>query len=115
MKSRKDLKNKYKQRRFKLGVFQIRNTVNNKILVDGSTDLATIWNRQKFQLKSGLHPNHLLQSEWNEFGEEAFVFEILTELKQEDEKRDYRHELKELKEIFIEYLRPFDQNGYNIK
>ena len=42
---KKDLKQDYKQMKFRMGVFQIRNTLNNKIFVDSSMDLVAIWNR----------------------------------------------------------------------
>jgi hypothetical protein len=116
MKSKKELKDSYKQLKFKIGVFQIRNTTNNKIYIDSSTDLVAIWNREKFQLKLGSHPNAELQKEWNEFGEEKFVYEILSEVKQEDDETiDYRKEVKQLARMFIDELQPFNEKGYNIK
>jgi len=116
MKSKKELKESYKEMKFKIGVFQIRNIVNNKIYVESSVDLVAIWNRYKFQLKNGLHPNTYLQKEFSEFGEKKFIFEILSEIKQDDTKNtDYRKEVKQLETMFIEELQPFDENGYNIK
>jgi group I intron endonuclease len=118
MKSKKEIKDNYKQLKFKIGVFQIRNTVNNKIYIESSTDLVAAWNRHKFQLKFGTHPNIELQKEWNEFGEEKFVYEILSvsEIKQDDvEKTDYRNDAKQLEKMFIEELQPFNDKGYNIK
>mgnify|MGYP002383887052 CR=1 FL=1 len=47
--TQKELKEKYKQMKFPMGVFQIRNTVNGKIFVDSSTNLPAIWNRHKTQ------------------------------------------------------------------
>lgn len=116
MKSKKEIKDKYKEMKFKIGVFQLRNIDNHKIYVESSTDLVAIWNRHRFQLKNGLHPNIYLQKEWSEFGEKKFIFEILSEIKQDDAKTtDYRKEVKQLETMFIEELQPFDDNGYNIK
>lgn len=42
--------------KFNVGVFRIRNIINNKIYVENSTGLIAIWNRHKFQLNNGLHP-----------------------------------------------------------
>ena len=67
MKSKKEVKDSYKGMKFQIGVFQIRNTVNNKIYIESSTHLIAIWNRHKFQLNSWLHPNKNLQKEWTEF------------------------------------------------
>ena len=115
MKSKKELKDSYKDKKFKIGVFQIKNTINNKIYIESSTDLVAIWNRSRFQLNNGLHPNLVLQNEWNEFGQESFAYEILSEIKQEDNKTIdyYRKEAKELEKMFIEHLKPFGVNGYN--
>ncbi len=116
MKTRKELKEEYKQKKFRIGVFQIRNTVNNKLFIDSSTDLVAIWNRQRMELNFGSHPNLALQKEWKEFGEEKFVYEIVDELKQtDDETKDYKKDLKAFKEMYLEKLQPFDDKGYNRK
>lgn len=116
MNSRKDMKEAYKNRKIRAGVYQIRNKVNNKIYVGSSNDLVAIWNRNEFQLKGGLHTNKELQKDWGEFGEENFVYEILAELKQSDEEpRDYKKEAEELELLYIEELQPFGDKGYNIK
>ena len=116
MKSKKELKNIYKEMKFKMGVFQIRNAVNGKIYVEGSTDLDAIWNRHKFQLKMDSHPNVELQEDWRDFGEENFSYEILSEIKQDDTKTiDYRREIMQLEKMFIEELQPFYDKGYNIR
>ena len=70
MKTRKELKEAYKQRKSKMGVFQIKNNTNGKIFIGSSIDLDAMWNRQKMQLQFGNHPNKALQKEWKEFGEE---------------------------------------------
>ena len=114
MKTKKELKEEYKQMKFRMGMFQIRNTVNNKIFIESSTDLVAIWNRQKMELNFGSHPNADLQKDWKELGEDKFRYEILSELKQtETEKVDYKKEVKLLEEMIIEELKPFDDKGYN--
>lgn len=117
MKTKKELKNIYKEMKFKIGVFQIRNTVNQKIFVGSSTDLDAIWNRIRSELKFGNYPNIDLQKDWNSFGEENFVFEILSEIKQEDNVQtvNYRKESKQLEKMFIEELKPYGDKGYNLK
>jgi hypothetical protein len=115
MKSKKELKDSYKEMKFKIGVFQIRNTVNHKIYIESSTDLVAIWNRHRFQLNNGLHPNINLQKEWDEFGQNSFTYEILSEIKQDDKKTldYYRKEAIQLETMFIEDLQPFGDKGYN--
>ena len=114
MKPQKELKNEYKMKKFRIGVFQIRNVVNGKIYVESSPNLDAIWNRHRVELNFGNHRNEVLQKEWNEFGPENFRFEILSEIQQnENEQTDYNKEAKQLAEMFIEDLRPFGEKGYN--
>ncbi len=105
MKTRKDIKEEYKQIKFQMGVFQIRNISNNKIYIDNSIDILSTWNRHKFELKLGNHKNQELQNDWNEKGEDNFVFEILMELKLDDKKEvNYAKELKLLQHNQIGYI-----------
>ena len=114
MNSQKTLKEKYKQRKVRIGVFQIRNTINGKIYVASSLNLDAIWNRNKMELNFGNHRNSTLQSEWKEYEEENFRYEILGEIEQkEGDTIDYNKEVKTLEGMFIEELKPFDNNGYN--
>lgn len=103
MKSKKELKEEYKQMKFPMGVFQIRNIRNHMILIDHSADMESKWNRHKMELKFGNHRNKGLQKDWNAYGEENFVFEVLSELKpSENENINYKKELKALQDIVIE-------------
>lgn len=114
MKSRKELKDSYKQMKFRIGVFQIRNLVNGKIYVDSSVNLDAVWNRNRVQLKFGSHPNEELQKDWTETGEEHFQFEVLSELEQKEEDRvEYNKEVKQLEKMFLEELQPYGDKGYN--
>ncbi len=115
--NKKELKEEYKSIKPRIGVFQIRNTANGKIYIEGSTNLDKIWNRHRAQLNFGGHPNTTLQQEWKTFGENSFVFEVLDELNLPDEATDddARKELKLLESMFIEELQPFGDKGYNRK
>lgn len=114
MKTKKELKEEYSQKQFRMGVFQVRNMVNGKIFVGSSVNLEAIWNRHKSELKLNGHRNEKLQKEWNEFGEQNFVYEIISEIvPKEGERTDYNREVKKLEEMFIEELLPFGEKGYN--
>src|SRR5262245_36422033 len=110
----KELKKEYKLNHPPMGVFQIRNIVNDKVLVSAALNLPGIFNRYKLQLKAGDHPNAALQAEWNEFGAESFVFEILDELTPR-EGRDNREEVTLLEELWLEKSQPYGDRGYNKK
>lgn len=114
MKTKKELKEQYKQMKFPAGVFQVRNTTNNKIFVEGSVILDAIWNRHRVQLNFGNHPNEELQKDWKELGESHFKFEIPDTIDPEKEEIKYPgKEVKSLEAIYIEELRPFGEKGYN--
>lgn len=113
---KKKLKEEYKQKGDPMGVYQIRNTVNDKVLIGASLNLTGILNRHKFGLQMGNHQNRTLQAEWNEFGAESFAFEILDELTPtEAPGRDYREDLASLEELWLEKLQPYGDRGYNEK
>jgi len=111
---KKELKREYKLNHRPMGVYQIRNIVNEKVLIGSSLNLPGIFNRHKSQLKMGNHPNRALQAEWNEFGDESFAFEILDELTPK-EGRDHREELTFLEELWLENSQPYGDRGYNEK
>ena len=105
MKTKRELKEAYKQTVFPKGVFQIKNIKNNKVLIDHSIDMESKWNRHKIELKFGNHRNRSFQKDWNEYGEENFVFSVLSELKiREEENVNYNKELKTLHDMVIEAL-----------
>lgn len=115
MKSRKDMIREYQQRDVSAGVFQIKNTVNGKILLGSSLNLDGPLNAHKFMLKINGHRNIELQKEWNEYGPDAFVFEILEEVKVSDDPGfNFKDELTLLEQIWLEELQSFGERGYNI-
>jgi hypothetical protein len=114
MNRKKELKREYQQNPPRMGVLQIRNLVNDKVLVIYSTNLGGIINRHQFQLKAGGYPNRQLQADWNALGPDKFAFEVLDELSPpSDAGRDYRAELESLEDIWLDQLQPYDERGYN--
>ncbi len=78
MKSNKELKAEYKQMKLLLGVFQVENTVNGKVWIEGSANIQSRWNRHQTELKFGSHRNRAFQEDWNTHGSESFVFSIVS-------------------------------------
>jgi hypothetical protein len=113
-KNNKRLKQEYKQNPRPMGVFLIRNMVNEKVFVGVGLDLQGIINRYRFQLTMGSHPNSRLQTDWNEYGSESFAFEIMDQLyPQDDPQSNYREDLSALEDLWLEKLQPYDDRGYN--
>lgn len=99
-----------------MGVFQIRNLINEKVLVGSSMNLPGVFNRFRFTLQMGSHVNKELQADWNEYGPDKFAFEILDELSPvSDPAYDYTADLTHLEDLWLEKLQPYGGNGYNEK
>ena len=114
VKTRKELQRQYKERVKPAGVYQVKNTANGKILLGSSLNLEGPLNRHRFMLKIGSHTNKTLQNDWNELGPDAFVFEILEEVKMKDDPNfNLQDELTLLEMIWLEKLQPVE-NGYNL-
>ena len=113
-KTRKELNREYVERVKPAGIYQVKNTLNGKMLLGSSINLGGPLNRHKFMLKIGGHTNKALQNDWNEFGPDAFVFEILEEVDMKDDPNfNLQDELTLLEMIWLEKLQPVE-NGYNL-
>ncbi len=59
------------------GVYVITNTRDSKRYVGVSADIESRWGGHRSDLRRGKHHSTLMQQAWNEFGEDAFTFEVL--------------------------------------
>jgi len=99
-----------------MGIYQIRNKVNGKILIGSSVNLPAILNRSKAELEMGSYRNRniVLQKEWKQFGPEMFEFQELELLEPADNPTyDPAEDLHVLEDLWIEKLSPFGDKGYN--
>ena len=115
-KSRKEIHRAYKERVKPAGVFMVKNAANGKVLLGSSLNLEGSLNKHRFTLKIGSHINKALQKDWDEYGLDNFVFEILEEVKMEPDNPNFnlKDELTLLEEIWIEKLQPVGERGYNL-
>lgn len=114
MLNKSDIKKNYKQSLQPMGIYQVKNLVNNKILIGWSKNLPGRINRLKFSLKYEAESNKELLEDYKKYGENNFSFEILDVLNPvEDPFYDYTEDLKVLEEMWLEKLRPFGERGYN--
>jgi hypothetical protein len=110
----KTLTREYKQRPLAMGVFLIRNTINDKIFLASGQNLAGIMNRHKFDLLRGGHKNKQLQHDWNELGASKFAFEIVEQLEPPSAGHfDVKEELRVMEDLWLAELKPFGERGYN--
>ena len=97
-----------------MGIYQIKNKANGKMLIGSNVNLPAILNRFKAELKMGSCRNIVLQKEWKQFGPEMFEFKELELLEPADDPAyDPAEDLHVLEELWMEKLSPFGDKGYN--
>ena len=93
------------------GIYSIVNTQNQKIYVgscSSSSGFKRRWTVHKSSLKNNKHYNKHLQSAWNKYGKDAFIFNIL-EILESDES------VSDREQYYINLYGCFNHNiGYNI-
>ena len=91
-----------------MGVYCIRNKTNGKRYVGSSVNIGSRWRGHRYLLRAVKHPNAHLQSAWNLYGEDCFIFEIVV-------RTDTVGDLLSLEGHHCALLNSFDRNfGYNI-
>jgi len=112
--NKSEIRKNYKRTLNIMGVYQVKNLVNGKIFIGSSKNIPARLNRHKFELKFGSENITELQNDYNKFGEEKFLYEILDELKpKEDPEYNYTEDIAVLEQLWIEKLQPFEERGYN--
>ena len=103
---KKELQSQYAEREVVGGVYLIRNTPGNKLLLETATDLGVCKNRFVFARKTGSCVYPKLQKDWAEQGGDQFVFEVLEELKKGETQTqtEFKADIDFLKEIWREKL-----------
>ncbi|MBS1631324.1 MAG: GIY-YIG nuclease family protein [Bacteroidetes bacterium] len=106
MKTKKENKEVFKNTKFRIGIFQIKNKKDNKLFLNTSIDLDRAYNSHKFQLNNWLHPNKALQTDWEKLGSDNFVFIVIDELITDDTMTEMKikSDLKELLEMHRDEL-----------
>ena len=64
------------RKRDKEGIYKITCIKNNRIYIGRSINIDERLKKHKYSLRSGKHINKKLQADFNEYGEEAFIFEV---------------------------------------
>ncbi|MFJ7975632.1 GIY-YIG nuclease family protein [Peribacillus sp. JNUCC 23] len=115
MDRKKELKQLYKETPIEAGIYQIKNSKNEKIFIGSTRNFKTL-NGVKFTLETGTHNNKVLQEEWTQFGNSAFSIDILETLKKKDDPYfNEKEALLELENKWLEHLQPYGERGYNSK
>jgi predicted transcriptional regulator len=113
MKTRSEVKREYKEAPKQAGVFKIENKVNGKVLLGSSLNLHGPLNRYRFELQTGMHHHKELQNDWNQYGPDNFLFEVVETVKRKDDPNfNIEDELTLLEQIWLEKLQPYGEKGY---
>lgn len=62
-----------------VGIYRIKNLLNNKCYYGSSKNIETRWLKHKNELKKGKHINIILQRAWDKYGGDNFSFEVVEE------------------------------------
>jgi hypothetical protein len=104
--TKKELQAQYKEREIIGGVYIIRNTMKNRLLLDAAVDIHGSKSRYEFAIKTGscVHPK--LQNDWLEQKGGQFEFEILDELKKGETQTntEFKADIELMKEMWLEKL-----------
>ncbi|MFA6808305.1 MAG: GIY-YIG nuclease family protein [Eubacteriales bacterium] len=105
---RKEMQAAYKERKIVGGICAIKNTTNGKMVLAAVVDLQVYENRFKFSQVTGSCLDLRLQKDWIKYGSNAFVFEVLEELKKKETQtsKEFNEDIKTLKEIWLEKIAP---------
>lgn len=92
----------------KCGVYKITNIKINKIYIGSSKNILQRWKSHIKELNLNKHKNFYLQQDWNIYGKNSFVFEVL-----EESPEEIRYSIEQK---YLNNLMPFYRtgNGYNI-
>jgi len=113
---RKESIRAYKENWRPMGVYRIRNNISGRSLVAASSDIPSILNRHRAQLNFGSHPDRGLQRDWNEFGQNAFEFEVLDTLTPPgDHGYDPTEDLHVLEDLWQAKLAVSEDQAYSTK
>lgn len=89
------------------GIYKITCTANSKIYVGSAVNLYQRWNRHRSELRTNKHTNPHLQSAWNKYGEQSFIFEVLELVALQSR---LGHE-----QYWLDVLKPYDREiGFNM-
>ncbi len=87
--ARKAALSSYKERKVVAGVYAVRCKPSGECWVGQTPDLSKIQNRIWFSLRHGRGRHPALQAAWQEHGADAFAFEVVEELADQDELSAY--------------------------
>ena len=91
-----------------MGIYKITNLVNGKFYIGSSANYNARISQHKYDLKRNKHHSNRLQLDWNKYGEDKFIFELIESVSQ-------RNNLSLIEQKYLDELKSYDNRiGYNI-
>lgn len=99
---KQQLREKAKNHKITMGVLSVKNN-NGKEYVQGALNLEALVNKMRFLLNGGLFTNNAqLQKDWTAYGSDAFSFEFVTIIPDQDNPYiNYRQEIQKAEQAYI--------------
>lgn len=66
------------------GIYEIRNSLTGECYIGASWDVTDRWRDHRSALRHNKHHNSALQTAWNTYGADAFVFAVIYELSDDE-------------------------------
>ena len=87
-----------------VGIYMIRNKINNKVYIGQTINIDNRWMQHRSRLKCQSHENKHLQSAYDLYGKDAFEYILLEECEE--------NELNDKEKFYIKYYDSY-YSGYN--
>jgi len=87
-------------------IYKILNKANGKFYIGSTNKVSRRWTHHKSNLKYNRHCNQKLQRAYNKYGKDNFEFSIISEVEESN--------LLLEEQKYLDTLKPFGENGYNI-
>lgn len=105
MSTKRELTKQYKASLPPMGVYVIRNLVNQRVYIGASLNVDAAMNRHRFELNLNGHRNRELLRDWQQVGADNMCFEVIDLIKQQDDPAfDYKVELTSMLALWSEEL-----------
>ncbi|MCK5145522.1 metalloregulator ArsR/SmtB family transcription factor [bacterium] len=104
----------YEIRKKEAGIWKITCLANGKFLLGSNLDINGPFSRHRAMQSIENHPIKAIQHDWNQFGKEGFNFEVLETISKKAEASfNQTHQLKTLKQKWIDKMMPLKGQWYN--
>lgn len=99
----------------KLGIYQIRNIINNKVYIGSTSDFKRREKDHLHDLEANKHHSYHLQKSYNKYGKDNFIFEILEEIKRIENEDELKNILIKREQHWLDKIKSHNiEIGYNI-